>query len=194
MKAWTIWITGLPGSGKSTLSHALLIKLKEKRIQVQSLATDDLRKVMTPKPTYSGEERENVYSTIVFIAKLLNQNGVNTIIDGTGNLRQYRDVARKSLENFAIVYVKCPLKICIEREQKRGRTFGAPTQIYEKGLKGKNTTVPGLNVPYEEPLDAGIVINTEEQSIKENVNRIYNFILNTLENKKSDNEKQSVSR
>lgn len=185
MKAWTLWITGLPGSGKSTLAHALDYKLKTEGIHAQILSTDELRKVMTPKPTYSDEERENVYAVIVFIAKLLNQNGINVIIDATGNLSRYRDLARRTLENFVIAYAKCSLEICVERERRREKTFGAPTEIYEKGLSGRSTTVPGLNVPYEEPLDAEIVVRTDEQSIEDNTQEIYTFILNSLAKKKS---------
>jgi len=181
MKAWTLWITGLPGSGKSTLAHALHSKLEAKGIHAQILSTDDLRKSMTPKPTYSEKERENVYATIVFIAELLNQNGVNTIIDATGNMRRYRDLARRTLENFAIAYAKCPLEVCIERERRRGKTFGAPTEIYERGRDGRSLTVPGLNVPYEEPLDAEIVVKTDEQTIEEYVEELFNFVLNSLE-------------
>ena len=180
MDAWTIWITGLPGSGKSTLTHALNHKLKKNGICAQLLSTDELRKVMTPKPTYSEEERENVYATIVFIAKLLNQNGINAIIDATGNLRRYRDLARRALINFAIVYVKCALEVCVERERGRKKAFGAPAEIYEKGLNGRSTTVPGLNVPYEEPLDADIVVRSDEQPIEDIIKEIYSFILNSL--------------
>ncbi len=187
MRSWTIWITGLPGSGKSTLAHALQARLERESVHAQIVSTDDLRRVMTPKPTYSEEERRSVYATVVYIAKLLNLNGVNTIIDATGNLRLYREAARENLENFAIAYVKCPLDVCIERERKRGITFGAPKEIYDKGLKGRSTTVPGLNVPYEEPLDAEITVDSAEQPVEENVDRLYRFILNVLEKKKSEN-------
>jgi adenylylsulfate kinase len=181
MTAWTLWITGLPGSGKSTIAYALQSTLKIKGIHTQILSTDDLRKVMTPKPTYSGEEREKIYATIVFIAKLLNQNGINTIIDATGNLRLYRALARNTLKPFAIAYAKCSLNVCIRREEERGETFGAPTEIYKKGKDGRSITVPGLNVPYEEPRNADIVVDTEKLIIAECVEKIYNFIITSPE-------------
>lgn len=180
MKAWTIWITGLPGSGKSTLAHALHSKMRRRGVCCQILSSDNLRKVMTPEPTYSEEERESVYATLVFIAKLLNENGVNTIIDATGNKRKYRDLARTTLTNFALAYTKCPLEICIERENKRKMIFDAPSEIYKKGYNGRSTTVPGLNVPYEEPLDAEIIVNTDRQTIEECVENLYTFIFNSL--------------
>lgn len=175
-KTWTLWITGLPGSGKSTIANTLCSKLKKKKINVQILSTDDLRNVMTPKPSYSEEERENVYATIAFIARLLNQNGINVIIDATGNLSRYRDQTRCVLKNFAIAYAKCPLNICIEREKKRRKKYGAPPEIYKKGTDGRSKTVPGLNVPYEEPLDAEIILETDKLTVENCVEKLFNFV------------------
>jgi adenylylsulfate kinase len=69
---WCVWITGLPGSGKSTVAEALIRILLQKGIRAQLLSSDELRKVLTPKPTYSLEERDIVYATLVYIAKTAN--------------------------------------------------------------------------------------------------------------------------
>jgi adenylylsulfate kinase len=95
-----------PASGKSVVSHALHKLLEQKGIHAQLLASDALRKVLTPKPTYSLEERDTVYATLVYIAMLLTQNNVNVIIDATGNLRRYREDARKQI-HLAIHLVGC---------------------------------------------------------------------------------------
>ena len=68
---WCVWITGLPGSGKSLVSEALLMLLRGRDMRVQLLSSDALQKVITPEPTYSPEERDLVYSTLVYIAALL---------------------------------------------------------------------------------------------------------------------------
>jgi adenylylsulfate kinase len=60
------------------------------------------------------------------------------------------------------VYVKCPINLCIQRERRRKKTFGAPTKIYEKGFKGESKTVPGLGVPYEEPINPEVVVETDK--------------------------------
>jgi adenylylsulfate kinase len=119
---------------------------------------------MTPKPTYSIKERDIVYSSLVYIAGLLTQNGVNVIIDATGNLRRYRDEARMRIPRFVEVYLQCPMDICMEREQKRARTYHAPKKIYARASKGKSSTVPGVGQPYEEPLNAEIVLDTAKCS------------------------------
>ncbi|HDD69917.1 MAG TPA: adenylyl-sulfate kinase, partial [Candidatus Bathyarchaeota archaeon] len=131
-EGWCVWVTGLPGSGKSVVSEALHSLLERKGIHAQILASDALRKVLTPKPTYSLEERDIVYATLVYIAKLLTKNGVNVIIDATGNLRRYRENARKQITRFMEAYLECPLEVCFQRESKRGKTYEAPKQIYAK--------------------------------------------------------------
>lgn len=174
---WCIWVTGLPGSGKSVVSEALHKLLKQRGTYAQLLSSDALRKVLTPKPKYTLEERDIVYDTLVYIAKLLTQNGVNVIIDATGNLRRYRDNARKQIRSFIEVYLECPLEVCIEREAKRGKTYQAPKQIYAKALKGKALTVPGIGQPYEPPLNPEITIDTTKYTPKECAQKILNLIL-----------------
>lgn len=157
---WCVWITGLPGSGKSVVSEALFLLLRAKGMRAQLLSSDALRKVITPKPTYSLEERDIVYFTLVYIAGLLTDNGVNVIIDATGNLRRYRYNARQSIPRFMEVYLQCPLEVCMGRETKRGKTYQAPKHIYARAAKGRTSTVPGIGQPYEPPLNPEIALDT----------------------------------
>jgi adenylylsulfate kinase len=159
---WCVWVTGLPGSGKSTIARKLLEKLKLIGVRVQIVSSDMLRKVMTPKPTYTEEERDRVYSTLVFVAKLLTQNGVNVIIDATGNRRRHRDHARKEILRFMEAYVRCPLEVCIRRETKRKVYAYAPKGVYKKAFTGKSATVPGVGVPYEEPKNPEVIIDSNK--------------------------------
>lgn len=167
----------MPGSGKSVVSHALHKLLKQKGIHAQLLPSDALRKVLTPKPTYSLEERDTVYQTLVYIAKLLTQNNVNVIIDATGNLRRYRKNARKQIPRFIEAYLECPLNVCIKRETKRGKTHQAPKQIYKRAQEGKAPTVPGIGQPYEQPLNPEITINTIRLTPEQAAQKILQIIL-----------------
>ena len=169
---YVIWITGMPGSGKSTLSKSLEERLPETVV----LRMDDLRRIVTPEPDYSDREREHVYRTIVFTARTLYGLGHNVIIDATGNRRSWRELARREIPDFIEVYAKCRLEICIERERTRTETHGAPKDIYDKG--GKGAPVPGVNVPYEEPEYPEIVIDTEKEKPEEAVGRILKIIKN----------------
>jgi adenylylsulfate kinase len=142
------------------VTETLLTALDEKGVRAQLLSSDALRKVLTPKPSYSLEERGIVYDTLVYVAKLLTQNDVNVVIDATGNLRRYRDNARNRIRSFIEVYLECPLKVCMEREARRGKTYHAPKQIYTRAKEGKAPTVPGVGQPYEPPLKPELTIDT----------------------------------
>jgi adenylylsulfate kinase len=156
--AWAVWFTGLPGSGKTTAARATEKALAAGGIRARVLELDEIRKVLTPAPKYTEEERTIVYAALVYMAKLLTDEGVNVIIDATGNLRKYRDNACLLIGNFGEVYIQCPLEVCMARELGRVAQF-APKGIYRKGETGKSATVPGLNVPYEPPLKPIVTID-----------------------------------
>ncbi|MDR0318573.1 MAG: adenylyl-sulfate kinase [Nitrososphaerota archaeon] len=175
---WCVWITGLSGSGKSVVSRALLELLKQKNVFVQLLSTDEIRKILTPTPTYSTEERDVVYAALVYIAKLLTKNGVNILIDATGNLRRYRDDARLQITRFIEVYLDCPFDVCVQRETERKETYDAPTQIYLKVLQNKaSNTVPGVGQPYEIPLKPDVVVQNFAITPQESARQIYEIML-----------------
>jgi len=161
MQGKVLWITGLPGSGKSTVADAV----KQRCPDFIILRMDELRKVVTPVPTFSDNERDMVYRCLVYLAKTLSDLGHDVIIDATGNLRRWREFAREMIPLFAEVYLKCSLEKCAEREKQRKDTRGAPRDIYEKGKAG--WPVPGVHVPYEEPLNPNLTIDTEKFSAAE---------------------------
>jgi adenylylsulfate kinase len=170
MKGLALWITGLPGSGKSTLADGIK-KLYPKFIL---LRMDEFRKVVTPAPTYSDFERDIVYRSLVYLAKIMTEQGHNVIIDATGNLRIWRTLARRLIPKYAEIYLKCPLEVAMKRERKRVYTHKAPKGIYKKGAKG--WPVPGINVPYEEPKNPELTIETDRLSVKESVKIIKKMI------------------
>ncbi len=157
---WVVWITGLPGSGKSVIARALHRRLTDMNIDSEILSSDALRQILTPKPSYSEKERDIVYTTLAYIAELLSRNGANVIIDSTGNLRKYRNLCRKHVDRFAEIYLDCPIQVCVQREKTRRRRFLAPSQIYDKAYKGKSKTVPGMGARYEKPLSPEVTLNT----------------------------------
>jgi len=177
---WCVWVTGLPGSGKSVVSRALHAKLKAKGVDAQILSSDMLRRVVTPKPSYSVEERDTVYATLVFVAKLLTENGVNVIIDATGNRRRYRDHARKQIPRFMEAYLKCPLEVCVQRETRRKEFVYAPRGIYKKAAEGKSATVPGMGAPYEPPLKPEVTVDSEKLNPEQCAQRILNTLTKTF--------------
>ncbi|MEW6602554.1 MAG: adenylyl-sulfate kinase [Nitrospirota bacterium] len=154
---WVIWITGLPGCGKSTVAD----KVKGLLSDAVILRMDDLRKIVTPVPTYSEDEREHVYRALVFTARTLYEAGHNVIIDATGNKRSWRQLARELIPSYMEVYLKCPLELCVKREENRTDSHSAPRNIYGKGKTG--WPVPGINVPYEAPEKPELLIDSEKE-------------------------------
>jgi len=178
---WCIWITGLPGSGKSTVAKTLLKKLERQEVRAQIVSSDMLRKVITPRPTYSEEERDIVYAAIVFVAKLLTQNGVHVIIDATGNRRRYREQARKQIRRFMEAYLRCPLDIAIKREMKRKEFTYAPRDIYKKAFKQMSKTVPGMGAPYEEPLKPEVIVDSDKLTPEQSAQKILETLIKTFQ-------------
>jgi len=150
-EGWAIWITGLPSSGKSTIARMLSDRLRRIGINTQILESDELRRILTPNPKYTEEERDNFYRAITYIGWLLVRNGVNVIFDATANKRRYRDEARRMIGRFMEVYLECPLDVCIARDRKG---------LYRMALEGSIETLPGVQVPYEEPLNPDLKLNT----------------------------------
>ena len=106
--SWAIWITGVPGSGKSAIARAAAAELSADGIRVQVLELDALRRTLTPEPTYDDTEREAVYRALVMIARTLTRAGRPVIIDAAAHRRAWRDLARASIGDFAEVQLTVP--------------------------------------------------------------------------------------
>ena len=155
---FTIWLTGLPSSGKTTVAHALSRLLSERGIAVQELDSDDLRRKLTPDPTYSPEERDWFYDVVTFLAGLLTDNGVNVLIAATASRRAYRQAARDRIARFAEVYVDCSPEVCRARD---------PKGLWKRADKGEITTLPGAGVPYEPPQSPEVRVDAARLSVEE---------------------------
>jgi adenylylsulfate kinase len=162
---FAIWLTGLPSSGKTTLANAISLLLYERGISVQILDSDDLRRRLTPHPTYSQDERNWFYDMVIFLAEMLTENGVNVLISATAPRRAYRDEARTRIKRFAEVYVDCPEEICRERDSKG---------LWKQADRGEITGLPGAGVPYEPPDSPEVTVDTEHLTIEEATHQILN--------------------
>ena len=175
--SFCLWLTGLPGSGKSTILNELSRMLLESGIEAVTLSLDHIRKVITPEPKYTNEERALVYRSLVMMAQLLVEQGEkNVIIDATGNRSEFRDLARKLIGEFAEVYVKCPLEICMAREAaRRGQLVQKDLykRVSEGALKGE---LPGISAPYEEPENPEVLVESDLLSPHESAKTIMEYI------------------
>lgn len=151
-------------------------RLHASGINAQVVSIDMIRQYATPQPTYTEEERDVVYGALVFTAKTLTENGVNVVIDATGNRRRYRDQARHAIPHFMEAYVECPLEICMQREARRKNRHLAPARIYGRAEEGRSSTVPGVGVPYEEPPNPEVKIDSSMLSAEEASEKILTLI------------------
>lgn len=160
---FVIWFTGLPSSGKTTLARLLQQRLAEQGINTQLLDSDELRRQLTPQPTYSAAERDWFYEMIVFLAQLLSQNGVNVLIAATAPQRKHREIARERLSRFAEVYVDCPIEVCQARD---------PKGLWQAASEGKISTLPGAGAAYEPPLSPEVHVDTNQLSPEQAIQHI----------------------
>src|SRR5206468_9895317 len=142
--SWAIWITGLPGSGKSVLARATAAELRAGGDTVVVLELDEIRKIVTPSPTYTDTERDVLYRALVYMAATLTKSGTPVIIDATAHRRAWRELARRLIPTFAEVQLVCPLELCRERERERVHC-NAPPKIYARAGR-PDAPVPGADV------------------------------------------------
>jgi adenylylsulfate kinase len=167
---FALWITGLPASGKSTITAALVAGLRKRGIDPIVLESDVFRKHFTPHATHSEEDRVSFYQGIVEIAAMILDRGIPVVIDATGNRRAYRTPARERFPKFAEVFVECPLEVCMGRD---------PKGIYRKGIEGSASTVPGLQAEYEPPIHPELRIRSDHEDPDEAARKILDFLISS---------------
>lgn len=161
-----IWITGLPGSGKSALADSL----KKAFPRFVVLRMDEMRNIATPRPTYSEAERDVLYRALIFAAKKLTELGHDVVLDATGNRRKWRELARRTIRRYREVYLKCSVEVCRSREDARTRRRGAPKGVYRKAEAG--WPVPGAGAPYEKPRKPELTLDTAALSLSEELEEV----------------------
>ena len=169
-KGFTLWFTGLPCSGKSVLADAVAECLKEKGMKVERLDGDIVRKNLTRDLGFSEEDRNMNIERVTFVAKLLTRNGVAVLASFVSPYNKIRAYSRKEIGEYILVYVKCSLEECENRDVKG---------MYAKARIGEIKDFTGINHPFEEPNDADIIVETDKQTIEVSKN----IILSALKEK-----------
>ena len=160
---FTLWFTGLSGSGKTTISKSVEKVLKERGLLVEVLDGDIVRKYLSWDLGFSKEDRDTNIKRLTFVAKLLSRNGVASLVAFISPYRELRDWARKETTNFVEVYVKCPVEVCSERDTKG---------LYQKAKAGEIANFTGISDPYEEPLNPELIVETDNEAPEESAARV----------------------
>lgn len=154
-RGWTIWLTGLPASGKTTLARVLQAVLLQHGLPVVVLDSDLLRPVLAPEAGFADADRAAFYARLVELAALLNADSVNVLIAATANRRAFRQQARQRLQLFAEVWVRCALDVCRARD---------PKGLYRRAQAGLIQHLPGVDEPYESPVAPEVIVDTDRQT------------------------------
>lgn len=162
-EGFTVWFTGLPGAGKSTLAEQLASALRSRGFKTEVLDGDVVRTNLSRGLGYSRADRDTNVRRIGFVCKLLGRNGVVAIAALISPYREARDELRASMDNFVEVFVKCPVDVLVKRDVKG---------MYCKALKGEIHGFTGISDPYEEPLSPEITVETDRERAEESLERI----------------------
>ncbi len=168
MKGFTVWFTGLPSSGKSTLARMLEKVLNDLDFHVEVLDGDEVRLRLSKGLGFSKEDRDENIRRISYVAKIVTRCGAVAITCAISPYREIRDEARKEIGRFVEVYVKCPLEECIRRDVKG---------MYKKALSGEIKNFTGISDPYEEPRNPEIVVETHNETHEESLSKIVNGLI-----------------
>ncbi|MGH7504843.1 MAG: adenylyl-sulfate kinase [Longimicrobiales bacterium] len=152
---FTVWFTGLAGSGKSTIARLVADELRQRVGRVELLSGSEFRQNLSQGLGFSREDRVANIRRIGYVAKLLTRNGVAVVTTSISPYRAARDECRQMIGRFVEVYVECPLEVCEERDTKG---------LYERARRGEITSFSGINDPYEPPLQPEVLCRTAEES------------------------------
>jgi adenylylsulfate kinase-like enzyme len=164
---FALWVTGLPGSGKSSLAAWLAETLRAKGFDAVLLSMDQRRKAYFPEPRYTPEERDTAYRLFAEEAAALAREGKAVVLDATAHKLAYRQHARSLIRRFAEIHVQCSLAIAMAREAARpeGKIMtGLYAKALERQAKGKQFPglgeVVGVDAPFEEdPAAQCLIVN-----------------------------------
>src|SRR5947207_5129501 len=167
-RGFTLWLTGLSGAGKSTLATAVGHEIRRRGVRVEVLDGDEVRQNLSKGLGFTREDRDTNIRRIGYVAKLLARNGVVVITAAISPYRAVRDEVRREIGAFVEVYVKASLDECVRRDTKG---------LYRRALAGEIPQFTGVSDPYEEPLAAELVIDTECEEIADSASRVVDRLL-----------------
>jgi adenylylsulfate kinase len=162
-KGFTLWLTGLSGSGKTTISQAVAGELKRLGHSVEILDGDSIRQQLSGDLGFSPADRDINIRRIGFVASLLTRNGVIVIVAAIAPYRNTRDEMRLQIGNFIEVFVNSSLEVCEKRD---------PKGLYAKARAGLIKNFTGLDDPYEPPLNPEVLCRTDRESAIESTQKI----------------------
>ena len=164
----TVWLTGLPSAGKTTIAHELADRLREEGHRVEVLDGDEIREFISAGLGFSREDRHTNVQRIGFVADLLARNGVKALVPVIAPYADSRDAVRKRHQQhgtpYLEVHVATPVEVCSVRDVKG---------LYAKQAAGELKGLTGVDDPYEEPESPDLRIESQNQTVQESAAAVY---------------------
>ncbi|MFD7702684.1 adenylyl-sulfate kinase [Streptomyces caelestis] len=164
----TVWLTGLPSAGKTTIAHELAGRLRERGRRVEVLDGDEIREFLSAGLGFTREDRHTNVQRIGFVAELLARNGVLALVPVIAPYADSRDAVRGRHETngtpYVEVHVATPVEVCSVRDVKG---------LYAKQAAGELTGLTGVDDPYEEPRSPDLRIESQNQTVQESAASVY---------------------
>jgi adenylylsulfate kinase len=160
----TVWFTGLSGAGKTTITTALIEKLKTNDYPVEILDGDIVRENLTKGLGFSKEDRDTNIRRIGFVANLLTRHGVIVLVSAISPYRAIREEVKQNIGDFVEVFVNAPLAVCEDRDVKG---------LYKRARSGEIKSFTGIDDPYEPPLNPEVECRTDLETLDESVNKVW---------------------
>ncbi|TXS57427.1 adenylyl-sulfate kinase [Streptomyces sp. t39] len=164
----TVWLTGLPSAGKTTIAHELAAVLRAEGRRVELLDGDEIREFLSAGLGFSREDRHLNVQRIGFVAELLASNGVLVLVPVIAPYADSRDAVRKRHQQegtaYVEVHVATPVEVCSERDVKG---------LYAKQAAGEISGLTGVDDPYEEPVSPDLRIESQNQTVRESADTVH---------------------
>lgn len=163
LRGVTIWFTGLPSSGKSTIARLLERQFRKWNIKTELLDGDVIRTNLSKGLGFTKEDRDINIKRVGFVCQLLTRNDVAAIVSVVSPYRETRDGVRRMIGNFVEVFVKTSVQECEKRDVKG---------LYKKARAGEITGFTGVDDPYEEPQNPDVLCETEKEKPEESLSKV----------------------
>ena len=166
-KGFTVWFTGLSGSGKTAMAKPIEQELRNRGLKVERLDGDIVRQSLTRDLGFSKEDRNKNIERVTFVAKLLTRNGVAVLCSFISPYRERRAKSRQEIGEFIEVYVECSVEECARRDVKG---------MYAKAFAGEIKEFTGVSDPYEAPENPEIVCHTAQETLEESTAKVIAYL------------------
>ncbi|CBG69100.1 adenylylsulfate kinase [Streptomyces scabiei 87.22] len=167
----TVWLTGLPSAGKTTIAHELAGRLREDGHLVEVLDGDEIREFLTAGLGFSRADRHTNVQRIGFVADLLARNGVKVLVPVIAPYADSREAVRRhhaaSGAAYVEVHVATPVEVCSERDVKG---------LYAKQAAGEISGLTGVDDPYEAPEAPDLRIESQDQTVQESAALVHKLL------------------